>query len=201
MAAFLEVWGDRGVRVVALDGARLTVGRAESNDIALPSDDTVSRMHAVLERYPTGWAVRDLGSSNGTFVNGRPVVGEQRFADGDEIRIGQVRLILRGDEAAADDLKSTAVAELPPSLTRREREMLVALCRPILGSSPFPQPATVRELAEHFVVSEAAVKFHLGSLYAKFDLTDVGDNRRLRLANEALRRRAVTAADLQRPAP
>lgn len=195
VVAYLEVWTRQGVKLVALESHRVTLGRASSNDVALPLDDSVSRFHAVLESYPTGWCVRDVGSSNGTFVNGRQVSSEHRVGDSDEIRLGDARLVLRTE--VAEDLRATVTAEGPPVLTRREREILIALCRPILDSTPFPRPATVRELAATFVVSEAAVKFHLGSLYAKFGLHDPGESRRLKLANEALRRRAVTAADLQ----
>lgn len=199
MTDFLEVWSDRGVQLVPLEESRVTLGRATANDVPLPFDATVSRLHAVLERYPTGWCLRDLGSSNGTFVNGRQVTSDQRVSGGDEIRLGDARLILRADDH--DGTRGTITADSPPVLTRREHEILVALCRPILDSSPFPRPATVKELAAHFVVSEAAVKFHLGSLYAKFGLSDTGNSRRQRLANEALRRRAVRTADLQGDTP
>jgi ATP/maltotriose-dependent transcriptional regulator MalT len=155
-------------------------------------------MHAVMERYPAGWAVRDVGSSNGTFLNGERVTGEHRLRDRDEIRVGATRLVFR--IRTAGGLTETTRAEAPPDLTRREKEVLIALCRPMLGPEAFTYPASVRQLAERLVVSEAAVKFHLANLYAKFGLEETGDSRRIRLANDAIRRRAVTLADLREPA-
>jgi DNA-binding transcriptional ArsR family regulator len=195
----VEVWGPYGPELVVLDDGRVTVGRDPSNDVALAWDATVSSMHAVLERYPAGWAIRDVGSSNGTFLNGERLLAEHRLRDRDEIRVGATRLVFR--TRAASDLTETTRADGPPVLTPREKDVLVALCRPILGSSDaFSHPASVRQLAERLVVSEAAVKFHLANLYAKFGLEEAGDSRRVRLANEAIRRRAVTLADLREPA-
>src|SRR5881396_3280820 len=72
MAAYLEVLAHEP-RLVPLEGERLTVGTDVSNDLALPADATLSRLHAVFDRYPSGWCVRDLDSRNGTFVNGERV--------------------------------------------------------------------------------------------------------------------------------
>ena len=198
MRCYIEVWGRQGPELVVLENDRTTVGRGPSNDVAVPWDSTVSNLHAVLERYPAGWCVRDVGSSNGTFLNGERIVGERRLRTNDELRVGATRLVFRVRDAP--EVTETTGAEGPPALTRREKEILVALCHPMLGPDPFAHPASVRQLAERFVVSEAAVKFHLANLYAKFGLEETGDSRRVRLANDAIRRRAVTLADLREPA-
>lgn len=65
----------------------------------------------------------------------------------------------------------------------------------------FTEPASLREIAAALVVSEAAVEQHLLRLYAKFEITPGGGSRRGRLANEAVRRRAVTLADLRTVEP
>lgn len=197
LRGFVEVWGRQGPELLSLDSDRITIGRSPSNGVTLPWDSGVSELHAVIERYPSGWCIRDVGSSNGTFLNGERVAGEHRLRTADEILVGATRLVFRPKDAP--DLISTTSAAGPPALTRREKEVLVGLCRPLLGPEPFAQPATVRQMAEHLVVSEAAVKFHLANLYAKFDLEEAGDSRRVRLANEAVRRRAVTLADLREP--
>jgi predicted component of type VI protein secretion system len=194
-SAYLEVWGPAGARLVPLAGERTTVGRAASNDVAIDADATVSKLHAVVVRYGSEFAVRDVGSSNGTFLNGERVVSEIRLRPGDEIRVGESRLVFRAQDTS--DLAATAAAEGPPRLTRREQEVLVSLCRPMAGGAAFAQPATVRQLAEEFVVSEAAIKAHLANLYDKFAIYDTGESRRVQLANEAVRRRAVSLADLR----
>ena len=67
----------------------------------------------------------------------------------------------------------------PPELTRRERDVLAALCRPALESDVFTEPASVRQIAEALVVTEAAVKQHLMHLYDKFGIRETGERRRL----------------------
>ncbi|MBV9283657.1 MAG: FHA domain-containing protein [Acidimicrobiia bacterium] len=193
--AYLEVWGPAGARLVPLSSDRTTIGRAPSNDVAIDADATVSKLHAVLVRYGDEYAVRDVGSSNGTFLNGERVVSEIRLRPGDEIRAGETRLVFRAQGGA--ELEATAAAEGPPRLTRREQEVLIALCRPMASGAAFAQPATVKHLAEEFVVSEAAIKAHLANLYDKFEIYEPGESRRVRLANEAIRRRAVSLADLR----
>jgi hypothetical protein len=174
--AFLEVWRPGGAQLVALDAERVSLGRAPTSDVVL-DDLSVSRLHAVLERYAGGWCVRDLGSANGTLVNGERVVGESNLKAGDELHLGSSRMVFRDDRPA--DLGTTATAKPPPRLTPREREILIALCGPLLGGDPFNQPATIRQLAEQFVVTEAAVKFHFTNLYDKFEIYETaGEPRR-----------------------
>jgi pSer/pThr/pTyr-binding forkhead associated (FHA) protein len=195
MGAYLEVWTAAGRELVTLEAGRLTLGADPANDLALPADPTLSRLHAVLERYEAGWCVRDLGSRNGTFVNGQRVWRERPLHPGDELRVGATRLVYRGEGPA--DGKSTQASEPPPELTRREREVLLVLCRTVLAGAAFTEPASIREIADALVVTEAAVKQHLAHLYDKFGISGGGERRRVRLANEALRRGAVTMAGLR----
>jgi len=198
LGGFVEVRGPQGTRLVELVNERSSLGRASTNDVVVLLDATVSRLHAVIERYPTGFCVRDLGSANGTFVNGEPVRGETRLRTGDELRLGNSRLTFFA--VGDDDSDITAVADGPPLLTRRERDLLVALCRPLLEGAAFAPPAGIRQMATELYVSEAAVKFHLANLYDKFGLSEPaegGPSRRVTLAAEAMRRRAVTIADLR----
>src|SRR5687767_15890305 len=115
----------------SLEAERTTVGKAAENDVALEQDPMASRLHAVLERFAAGWCVSDLGSSNGTSVNGERVWSSQRLEHGDEIRIGQTRLVFHDPLAAGATV--TQADEAPPSLTSRERDVLLALCRPLLA--------------------------------------------------------------------
>jgi predicted component of type VI protein secretion system len=188
------VWTPAGRELVSLEAGRLTLGTDPANDLALPADPTLSRLHAVLERFEAGWCVRDLDSRNGTFVNGRRIWGERPLRPGDELRVGAIRLVYRGDEPAG---AGTQASEPAPELTRREREVLLVLCRTVLDGAAFTEPASIREIAEALVVTEAAVKQHLAHLYDKFGISGGGERRRVRLANEALRRGAVTMAGLR----
>jgi pSer/pThr/pTyr-binding forkhead associated (FHA) protein len=74
-----------------LDQDATTVGRSTDGDVFL-DDVTVSRKHAIFERRAGGaWFVRDVGSLNGTYVNGEQV-DETKLASGDEVQIGRFKL-------------------------------------------------------------------------------------------------------------
>ena len=75
-----------------------------------------------------------------------------------------------------------------PELTRRERDVLAALCRPLASELPVAMPASVREIAAELVVTEAAVKQHLLNLYDKLEIPEGTESRRLALAREAVLR-------------
>jgi predicted component of type VI protein secretion system len=170
----------------------MTVGTLESNDVVVDADG-VSRVHAVFERFGDTWCVRDLGSRNGTFVNGGRIIGERALHSGDEILLGRLRLLFRGPAAGKE---TTAIAE-PPALTARERDVLRALCRPLLTGDAFTEPASIRAVAAELVVSEAAVKQHLARLYGKFGVGEDGERRRVQLANAAFSTGAVKLGDLR----
>lgn len=76
---------------VALTGERVSVGRLQSCGIRL-SDANVSREHAVFVREGAGWAIEDLDSRNGTYLNGERVAAE-RLRDGDVVSIGASELV------------------------------------------------------------------------------------------------------------
>ncbi|MFC7244945.1 hypothetical protein ACFQO7_20925 [Catellatospora aurea] len=75
--------------------------------------------------------------------------------------------------------------------------MLVQLCRPLLDGALFTEPASSREIAAALVVTEAAVKQHLLRLYEKFGIVGEGERRRVRLANAAMARNAITRNELR----
>jgi pSer/pThr/pTyr-binding forkhead associated (FHA) protein len=174
---------------------RSTIGTAPENDVSVADDATASHLHAMLERFPAGWCVTDLGSSNGTWVNGERIWASQRLRHGDEIRVGQTRLIFRDPLTATG--AATEAEQGAPMLTPRERDVLVALCRPLLARDMFTEPASTRAIADELVITQAAVKQHLANLYDKFGIPPAEDHRRARLANEALRRGAVSLTELR----
>jgi FHA domain-containing protein/uncharacterized protein DUF1707 len=71
---------------------RITLGRSSSCQLVF-DDDTVSRRHAALVCRDGAWHVVDLGSSNGTYVNGRRVMDAEVRA-GDELALGTTRVVL-----------------------------------------------------------------------------------------------------------
>jgi len=74
--------------------APLQIGRGEACDIR--TDDTyVSEYHARLFSRNGAWLVEDLGSTNGTYLNGQRITGSAELHAGDEVRVGQTVLEMR----------------------------------------------------------------------------------------------------------
>src|SRR3954449_2874755 len=93
---FLVFRGDEHAqRILDLDRhvRRLRVRRGAANEVSLPWDTEVSRLHAELECIAGEWTVSDDGlSRNGTYVNASRVSGRLRLRDGDVIRVGQTSI-------------------------------------------------------------------------------------------------------------
>jgi len=179
--------------IVRLRADVTTVGRGRSVDIRL-DHPSVSKLHAEIVRRGAYAYVSDLGlSRHGTRVNGK-VVAQRLLENGDVLSFGSQRCRIGGlaSEAALpeDDTRRTTA----PELTRREVDVIAALCKPALCEDAFVAPATARDIAADLVVTEAAVKQHLLRLYQKLRIAE-GPNRRVRLANE------VVARGLVRPLP
>jgi pSer/pThr/pTyr-binding forkhead associated (FHA) protein len=73
----------------------LTFGRSDDNAVPLPGDDYASGHHARVESGLDGTWVVDLGSTNGTYVNGERVDGRRRLHEGDRLQIGDTELEYR----------------------------------------------------------------------------------------------------------
>jgi hypothetical protein len=75
-----------------LDSVPLTVGRSAANDVPLEGDDYASGLHARFEPRGDGVWIQDVGSTNGTFVNGERLTAPRRLAPGDVVRVGETDL-------------------------------------------------------------------------------------------------------------
>jgi len=170
-----------------------TVGRGQSVDVHL-DHPSVAKLHAeIIRRGPYAY-VSDLGlSRNGTRVNGR-VVAQRLLENGDVLAFGSQRCQIGGLPAETLLHEASLHRSAIPELTRREVDVVAALCQPALSDEAFVAPATAREIAADLVVTEAAVKQHLLRLYQKLRIAE-GPGRRVRLANE------VIALGLVRPLP
>jgi hypothetical protein len=78
--------------IVSFDTHPLTVGRARNNDVPLPEDEFASGRHARFEPRRDGVYVEDIGSTNGTFVNGIRLTRDRRLTPGDVVRVGETDL-------------------------------------------------------------------------------------------------------------
>ena len=77
---------------IPLDSSPITLGRGVTNDVPLQGDEYASTRHARIEPRRDGIWVEDIGSTNGTFVNGIRLTRERRLAPGDVLRVGETDL-------------------------------------------------------------------------------------------------------------
>lgn len=75
------------------------IGRGPYNDVVL-ADESVSDLHAKLQRRQTGWVVVDMGSTNGTYVGGRRILGEAPLEGAPDLRVGGIKFIFKPSAAA-----------------------------------------------------------------------------------------------------
>jgi hypothetical protein len=83
-------------------GVRFTIGRTRDCDLCL-TDLSVSRMHALLIRREDGWVLSDLGSHNGTRLNGWLVREAVRVRAGDRVEFGSMAFIIQDEQPAAPE--------------------------------------------------------------------------------------------------
>ena len=107
------------------EGAEVVIGRSREADVVL-DNPAVSRRHARLVRDADGVVLTDLGSRNGTFRNGRRIVGPVRVDPGDEIRIGKFVLTgaVQGPGAGPTDLDATVYVGSPAAAPARDGRRL-----------------------------------------------------------------------------
>ena len=97
--AALAAWLDVGNRQFPLIGKTLSLGRAKDNNVVF-SSNKVSRRHAIVHAQGASeFSIVDLGSSNGTHLNGRRVIGPIALQHGDVIQIGEQNLTFRLETA------------------------------------------------------------------------------------------------------
>jgi pSer/pThr/pTyr-binding forkhead associated (FHA) protein len=193
---FLLYFDGAGSQVLReLDG-QVTVGRGADCDVSLGWDREVSRLHAQLERVGAHWVLVDDGlSRNGSFVNGERVVGRRALRDGDRLVFGDTPVIYRASDPGASSTIGVTTSPAAVNLTPTQKQILVALCRPVRDSA-FATPLTNKEIAEEVSLSVDAVKAHLRTLFERFGLEDLPQNqKRARLAAIALLQGIVTQRD------
>jgi pSer/pThr/pTyr-binding forkhead associated (FHA) protein len=142
--AYLEVLNegpDKGKRI-DIHGALTNIGRGGHNDLVL-SSESVSDSHAKLQRRDAGWFIVDIDSTNGTYVGGRRVQGEQALTGAPDLRFGDVKVGFRPSAETIDEGTSTrAIVGVSAMLAKRvaERRATEGVAR---GSVQVPSPASV----------------------------------------------------------
>jgi serine phosphatase RsbU (regulator of sigma subunit) len=118
-------------QVWPLEGSILEVGRSSKCAIQL-ADGTVSKVHSEFSRAGDGWLIRDLGSRNGTRLNGLPVSEPKAIKPGDKVEIGQVVLDVSTEADPTPTIYSDAF-DLASSLRIPAAQILAPNSTPITG--------------------------------------------------------------------
>jgi len=155
-------------RTVPLPDTRLTLGRATTNDLCYADDAGLSRQHLVFERAGREWQVKDVGSKNGTLVNGFRITGAATLKPGDRVSAGHLTMEFAGVVPTVNDtvvfvegqdIQTTATTTVATSLEglmgRDESSEDMGKTRVFQGS---PQTRALirvgRELAGHRPLAE-----------------------------------------------
>src|SRR5580704_5330592 len=85
-------------RMIPLEG-QIVVGRSSAASLCFPDDNGLSRQHLSIEKQGDDWALRDLGSKNGTVLNGAKVTATTILKSGDRIMAGHLIIIVDGASA------------------------------------------------------------------------------------------------------
>ena len=105
-----------------IEKTELTIGRAPENDVSIP-DHTISRQHAIIQKTLRGYLLKDLGSHNGTFLNGSGIT-QHILKHGDKIRMGAVTMVFMDGSSqtlSLDEPPRTIIVEAP---RQREEEII-----------------------------------------------------------------------------
>jgi pSer/pThr/pTyr-binding forkhead associated (FHA) protein len=142
LASFLFRTGDLKGRRLPIKVPVVNIGRGEYNDVVI-ADPSVSTMHAKLQRREAIWILTDLGSTNGTFVEGERLTGEVPLSPGTTLRFGDVAALF-------EPLDET----VPPELPNRTKLMPRIEAESPRSAEPAPpkareeEPATADERAD-----------------------------------------------------
>jgi putative peptide zinc metalloprotease protein len=128
-----QLTGAAGAAPFPLTKARTTVGRDPSNDLVV-DDPSVSRLHAEIVREPSGFAVRDLNSLNGTSVGSRPLRGAAvALSDGDGLTIGDIAYTFEQPRSVAIGSKTVMVGTQQTLLQALSQEAAPTATEPLSG--------------------------------------------------------------------
>jgi len=122
-------------KVFPLEGNEITIGRENTNTIVI-NDAEVSRRHARMEKRGTTYMIQDLGSTNGTFVNGVRISGLQVLNAGDEVSFGE-NIVMMYEAVVDPNATMISSAKAPKTAVQPQRPVV----SPAAPPPPQPKPA------------------------------------------------------------
>lgn len=136
MARLRVVSGPNAGLTVDVDEEELVIGR-EDTDLAL-DDDEMSKRHAVVRRHANRLQVEDLGSTNGTFVDGTRIEEPTLLGGGAEIKVGTTVIVVEGVLPVSD---SSGEIPVPRNVTRVSRAITDTAPPAAAAAAPVAPPA------------------------------------------------------------
>ncbi len=115
---------DGAARRVPLECQPVTVGRSSASDLCYPDDAGLSRRHLVVEPEADGWVARDLGSKNGTLINGARLTDGHHLSPGDRITAGHLVLEFSSTTSSPE---TVIFVEGPPSESPASSTLVTSL--------------------------------------------------------------------------
>lgn len=177
----MEILGDRETSDVAAlleTKNEILIGRANECDIRLPQL-IVTRHHAAIRKQPNGsYTIRDLGSKNGTYINGSRIVEETQITEHDDILIGTYKFRLR---RPAEDIREGYTAIVAEGLTKTVNNGHTTILRnlgfripakqfvAIMGPSGCGKSTLLRALNGDFPATNGKVFIHGLELYENYE--------------------------------
>jgi pSer/pThr/pTyr-binding forkhead associated (FHA) protein len=149
--------GSEPTREYVLDGRNVTIGRAPACTVSLPDDQLASRLHAMLHFTGELYTISDLGSSNGTLVNGTLIRGATPLATGDRVTVGQHTLAFACEPGTEVPESNVTLDEAQAQTSAPMLDpMTTAALEVAAPDAPEPAPAPVGQAWARPVDAEAS---------------------------------------------
>lgn len=144
LASLLIRSGARKGERVAIRVPVVNIGRADYNDVVL-AEESVSTQHAKLQRREGVWMLVDLGSTNGSFVDGERIEGEAPVTPGATLRFGDASVIFDPKDEGVEVAKggSTKMISAIPAAPSKPAAPAARTTAPVSKPAPAPAPAAV----------------------------------------------------------
>lgn len=127
--------------IYPLDASEIIIGRDASNVIAI-NDAEVSRKHAKLSLQNSGYVIQDLGSTNGTFINGQRITGSQELKPGDTVTLGE-NIVLVFEAAFDPNATMVSSSQVPKTVAPVRKPASAPVLTPAPASPPSTAPVEV----------------------------------------------------------
>ena len=173
------------------------IGRDEGCTVEIRNDERVSRRHARIIFGAGQWSIEDGPSRNGTFVDGKPTVGERLLADGSRILVGRTVLSFHAANTASaipTIAEDPTQRQLHPNAT--QRKVLVELARPFMArAADVPVTPTNAAIAQILGYQAATIRDAISDLYKQAKLARGTSDQRAELVRLAIREGTVGPED------